>query len=106
MTDLTPAAPSAENEPGMPTGLSIASLVTGISGAVLTLGGLGFLPSLAAVITGHLARTRNPEARAFWIAGLVLGYVGLALSVLIVIVVIVASAAFFLTIGGVLGAYY
>lgn len=109
MSDLTPVtspAPLGAGEAGTPSGLSIASMVTGISGVLLSLGGLGLLPALAAVITGHMARTRDPGARPFWLTGLITGYVGLGLSVVVGLIVIVAFGAFFLTISGVLGHYY
>lgn len=102
---VTPVAP-ATGESSLPSGLSIASMVTGIAGVLLSLGGLGFLPALAAVITGHMARSRDPQAKPFWLTGLITGYVGIGLSVLIGLFVFGAALAFFLTIGGVLGRYY
>jgi hypothetical protein len=64
--------------------------VTGIVGAFFSLFyGLGLFPSIAAVITGHLARKRQPYARGFWIAGLITGYVGLGISLLWIIGIIV-----------------
>src|ERR1700712_269311 len=76
-------APGYYGAPQPPQGLAIASLVTGIAGAFFSLVyGIGFLPSLAAVITGHLARKRQPHARGFWLAGLICGYVGLGISLL------------------------
>jgi hypothetical protein len=84
--------------PQPPKGLAIASLITGIAGVFFSLfDGLGFLPSLAGVITGHLARKRQPYARGMWLAGMICGYIGLGISliwiiVLIVIVVVAISA--------------
>ena len=75
--------------PQPPRGLSIASLVCGIGGVFFSLFGLGFLPSLAAVITGHLAQRRQPHARPMWLAGLITGYVGIAISVITVIVIVI-----------------
>jgi hypothetical protein len=76
--------------PQPPKGLAIASLVTGIAGAFFSLFyGLGLFPSIAAVITGHLARKRQPYARGFWIAGLITGYVGLGISVLWIVGIII-----------------
>ena len=59
---------------------------------------LGFgvlvLPQLAAVILGHLALRREPSGRGFAIAGLVMGYIGLALTVLAIVgLTILASFA-------------
>lgn len=66
--------------PAQPKGLSIASLCCGIAVYV----GFGFilLPQIAAVILGHMALRREPSGRGLAIAGLVMGYVGLALTVL------------------------
>ena len=69
--------------PVQPKGLSIASLCCGIAVYV----GFGFilLPQIAAVILGHMALRREPSGRGFAIAGLVMGYIGLALTVLALI---------------------
>ena len=80
---------------GPPTGLSLASVITGIAGLVLFLGGFGFPPAVAAVVLGHLGQKRQPYARGFWLTGLITGYVGVGLSLIslvIVIVILVAAA--------------
>lgn len=66
--------------PVQPKSLSIASLCCGIAVYV----GFGFilLPQIAAVILGHMALRREPSGRGLAIAGLVMGYVGIALTVL------------------------
>jgi hypothetical protein len=75
-----------------PKGLSIASLCCGI--AVYLGFGFFILPQLAAVILGHLALRREPSGRGFAIAGLVMGYLGLALTVLAIVgLTILASVA-------------
>jgi hypothetical protein len=64
-----------------PRGLSIASMILGICGLVVSfLGALGLFPSIAAIITGHIAQKRQPYARGNWIAGLVCGYIGLVVA--------------------------
>lgn len=63
-------------------GLSVASMILGIAGVVLALiYGIGFLPALAGVITGHMASKRQPYAKPFWVTGLITGYIGIAISV-------------------------
>ena len=75
--------------PQLPKGLAIASMVTGIVGVFFSFGyGLGLLPSIAAVITGHLARKRQPYARGMWLTGLICGYVGIGISLLAIIGII------------------
>ncbi len=74
--------------PAVPRGLSIASLCCGVAAFL----GFGFflLPQLAAVVLGHLALNREPGGRGLAIAGLVLGYVAIAITLLVVIVLGVA----------------
>ncbi|WP_457972908.1 DUF4190 domain-containing protein [Arthrobacter sp. D1-17] len=77
------SGPYGQPYAGMPVqrkSLSIASLCCGIAVYV----GFGFilLPQIAAVILGHMALRREPSGRALAIAGLVMGYVGIALTVL------------------------
>jgi hypothetical protein len=57
-------------------------MVCGIVGIVGLFAFLGFLPSLAAVIMGHLSARRQPNAKAFWLTGIITGYVGIGLSIL------------------------
>ncbi|MFM9876894.1 MAG: DUF4190 domain-containing protein [Rhodoglobus sp.] len=66
---------------GPAQGLSLTSMILGIAGVVLSFFAFGFLPALAAVITGHLAQRRQPHAKPFWLTGIITGYVGLAISV-------------------------
>jgi uncharacterized protein YqgC (DUF456 family) len=74
-------------------GLSVTSMVLGIVGIVFSLFyGFGFLPSLAAIITGHIARKRQPHARGMSLAGIITGYVGLAIAVLWIVGLIVVFA--------------
>jgi len=37
------------------------------------------------VITGHMAQRRQPEAKAFWITGLITGYLSLVISTILVV---------------------
>jgi hypothetical protein len=81
-----------------PRGLSIASMVLGICGVFFSFFyAFGFFPSIAAVITGHLAIKRQPYARGMSIAGLVCGYVGIAISLfwiaLIVVLIVIGVNA-------------
>jgi Domain of unknown function (DUF4190) len=79
---------------GEPKALSIASLCCGIAALV----GFGFflLPQIAAVILGHMALTREPAGRGMAIAGLVLGYVGVALAILVIVIfgIVISSARY------------
>ncbi|MDQ1544544.1 MAG: hypothetical protein QOK08_2182 [Actinomycetota bacterium] len=80
--------------PAQPSGLAIASMILGIVGVLFSFFyGFGLFPAIAAIITGHIARKKQPHARGFWLAGLITGYVGLGLC-LLVIIGIVALFAF------------
>jgi hypothetical protein len=83
---VPPAAPATVAYSSLPTGpsstLSVLGLVFGILGLVLSFFAFGLLPAIAGVILGHLALKREPHARGMAIAGLVTGYVGIAISVL------------------------
>ncbi|MCP1411761.1 DUF4190 domain-containing protein [Paenarthrobacter sp. A20] len=74
-----------------PKGLSIASMCCGIAIFV----GFGFfiLPQIAAVILGHLALKREPAGKGMAIAGLVMGYIGVALTVIFGIIFFAAIGA-------------
>jgi hypothetical protein len=80
-------------QPSAPNGLSVASMILGIAGVVLSFfGGIGFFPALAAVITAHMAVKRQPAAKPFWLTGLITGYVGIAISVFYLIAIIFFAA--------------
>lgn len=76
--------PAYYGAPSAPKSLSIASMCCGIAALV----GFGFflLPQLAAVILGHLALRREPAGRGMAIAGLVMGYVGIAVTILVLVI--------------------
>lgn len=77
--------------PTQPKGLSIASMCCGIAIYV----GFGFfiLPQIAAVILGHLALKREPAGKGMAIAGLVMGYLGVALTIIFGIIFFAAIAS-------------
>jgi hypothetical protein len=74
-------------------GLSVASLVCGLAALVLTLLWIGFLPGLAAIITGHLASKRQPNSRGFWLTGLITGYFSAAVGLLAALILVVYFAS-------------
>ncbi|WP_345185155.1 DUF4190 domain-containing protein [Microbacterium panaciterrae] len=77
--------------PKKSNGLAITALICGIAGVVLCIVAylvLPFLASVAAIITGHMSLgriKRDPElgGKGLGITGLVLGYVGAALNLII-----------------------
>jgi hypothetical protein len=95
--------------PAPPRGLSITSLVLGIVGLCVGWAMLG-LPSLAAVIFGHIGMKREPAGRGLAIGGLITGYVGIVIGVIAIIVTIVSILLPLLVVWGVIastpGSYY
>ena len=83
--------PSYYGMPPEPKGLSIASLCCGI--AVFLGLGLFILPQIAAVVLGHLALLKEPAGRGLAIAGLILGYLGLALTAIVLTFAVAAIFA-------------
>jgi hypothetical protein len=75
-------APAGYGQPMPPRGLSIASMVCGIVGLVLSVFLLGFLPAVAGVILGHIGMRKEPLAKGFSLTGLITGYVGVAVSLI------------------------
>jgi Domain of unknown function (DUF4190) len=73
-----------------PRGLSIAAMVCGIVGLALSFFLMGFLPALAGVILGHIGMKKEPTAKGFAITGLITGYAGLALAVIVFLITMAA----------------
>lgn len=85
------------------SGLAITSLICGIAGLVLAAFLVPLAASVVAVITGHMSLSqikRNPTlgGKGLGIAGLVLGYAGIAF-LLLMIVIFVFSLLVFGTVG-------
>ena len=97
--------PQPGYQPGMPAwpgggypapktnGLAIAALICG----VVQFLGFWLLGTIPAIVLGHMARKqirqRNEQGAGLALAGLILGYVGMALTVIVVIIVIIAANA-------------
>lgn len=97
MPYATPGYPAPAPRPV--SGLAITSLVCGIAGIVLFWAVVPMLASIVAVITGHMAlgqTKRNPAlgGRGMAFAGLITGYVVVAL-LLFTIVSTIIGALFF-----------
>jgi hypothetical protein len=100
MTDPTvpepaPYTPPAAGGTAAPTPtLSIISMILGVIGLLIGIVGGGLLFSAGGVVLGHLGQRKEPEAKGFWLTGLITGYVGILLNVVVIIVWIV----FFVTV--------
>ena len=92
---VPPAPPPGPMPPGAvmtrPTNqMAIVSLVAGIAGYVIP---HPFIAGIVAIVTGHMARNQirqtGEEGSGLATAGLILGYVHLALSILLVIGIVI-----------------
>ena len=90
MSDYEPTPPSATPYVPAPAAqkspvLSILSLVFGILGVLgaLFLFGTGFLPAVAAIVLGFLGRRKEPAAKGMWLTGIILGFVGVVISIIV-----------------------
>lgn len=75
-----------------PSTLSITSMILSIAGFLLMSVGIGIFASIAGLITGYMARTREPHARGFWLTGIIAGWVGVGLTLLFIVFFIVIFA--------------
>jgi hypothetical protein len=75
--------------------LSIISMITGIIGVVGFLIGWGILPAIAAVVLGHLGQRKEKQAKGFWLTGLITGYVGILLNIIVIVLAVLVLMAGF-----------
>jgi len=91
---VAPASPTAPYAtPGAPAKapvLSIISLIAGILGVLAGFVGWGLLFSIGAIVLGHLGQKRETAAKGFWLTGLITGYVGLAINLILIAIGIFA----------------
>jgi hypothetical protein len=86
-----PYAQQPYGQPVAPQGLSVTSMILGILGAFGSLFSLGFLPAVAAIVLGFVARKSQPQAKAFWLTGIITGFVGIGISALWLLVFVLGS---------------
>jgi hypothetical protein len=80
---MTETSTDAHTTPARPSRIfSILALIGGIIGAVISPAGWGVLLPIAAIILGFVGRSRERPAIRFWLTGILLGVVGLVVSVI------------------------
>ena len=93
-TPVPPTPPAAPNAgPAKPsTILSLLSMIGGIVGLVLSCCfGAGILFAVAGIVLGHLGKKKE-NAKGMAMTGLITGYIGAALSILMWILLLAAPA--------------
>jgi len=98
MTQSTP--PMLPAYPPRTSGMAIASMVLGITSivALTCCCGTGFIPSVLAVVFGHVAMYQirrsagRLEGSSMAVAGLVCGYIGLVMNLAAIIVAVLCFA--------------
>ena len=101
MTDPTEPDPAPYSKPIPPAAgtsaptpsLSIISMILGILGLIIGFVGGGLLFSVGGVVLGHLGQRKEPEARGFWLTGLITGYIGILINVIVIIIWIIVLAS-------------
>jgi ABC-type phosphate transport system permease subunit len=81
---------SSSAAPAKTAVLSLISLIAGILGIILGFFGWGALFSIGAVVLGHMGQRKEKHAKAMWLTGLITGYAGILLNLLIVGAVVLA----------------
>ena len=93
MTDPTVPEPAPYSQPIPPLAgpaaptptLSIISMIVGILGVLIGFVGGGLLFSVGGVVLGHLGQRKEPAARGFWLTGLITGYAGILVNIVVII---------------------
>jgi hypothetical protein len=62
--------------------ISILSLIGGIIGVAISFAGWGILLPIAAVILGLVGRAREKSRKRLWLVGMLLGVIGIVISVI------------------------
>ena len=92
-TPYSQPIPPLEGAPAPTPNLSIISMIVGILGLLIGFVGGGLLFSVGGVVLGHLGQRRERHARGFWITGLITGYVGILVNLVVIVIWIVLLAA-------------
>lgn len=75
-------------------GMGIASMVLGLVGLIS-----GLLAAIPAIIFGFISLSREPNARGFAITGLILGFLQIALFVILIVFAVTSTGASLLFLG-------
>ena len=68
-------------------------MISGILGVVIGFIGWGLLFSIGAVVLGHLGQRKERAARGFWITGLITGYLGILVNIVVIVIWVIVLVA-------------
>jgi len=71
--------------------LSILALIGGIVGVISV--GWGVLFGIAGIVLGFLGKSREPQAKGFWLTGIILGFVSVAFILLWILIIVIGAIA-------------
>jgi len=69
--------------------LGVIAMISGILGIVIGIFGWGLLLSIAGIVLGHIAFSRERAAKGFWLTGLITGYIGVLINIIVLVGVFV-----------------
>jgi hypothetical protein len=103
MSDQIPTPPPEPTPYSSPAAgpkqvLSLTSFILGLAGLLFGwipfVGIIGFLAAIGAVVTGYMAKAREPQApRWMWLVGIIAGFVAIAIGIIVLIVFIIGIIA-------------
>ncbi|MEO9094964.1 MAG: hypothetical protein ABI255_04980 [Microbacteriaceae bacterium] len=70
-------------------------MITGILGVIISLfsfGFGGFIFSVAGIVLGFIGRKKEPAAKGMWLTGIITGFAGILLSIILWVVLGIAIA--------------
>jgi len=69
--------------------LGVIAMISGILGIVVGIFGWGLLLSIGGIVLGHISFSRERAAKSFWLTGLITGYVGVLINIIVLVGVFV-----------------
>jgi len=85
VSDLVPVE-TVPPEPSIKRNLSLTSFIIALVAPIIP--GPGFLYSATAAIIGHIAFAKEPQARGWSLAGIILGWLGVLFSLLLLFIIV------------------
>jgi dolichol kinase len=75
--------------------MSVLSLVFGIPSVFAAWTGIGLVATVFALVFGFVGKAKEPDARGLWLTGIILGFTGLGIAILVWIILLVLGFGLF-----------